>query len=100
MFYPNWELNFNFQIHMKQFCEDLLNTISHDLRGPLTNMYSLIDLIERTDDPLKKSEFLVCLRQMVQKQEEVVHRIFKVVEIKSSNVMQDDSGKKTKTNLN
>jgi K+-sensing histidine kinase KdpD len=65
---------------MKQFCEDLLSAISHDLRSPLTNMYSLIELIECTPDPVKKSELLVSLRQMVQKQEEVINSIFNKVE--------------------
>lgn len=70
---------------MKQFCDDLLSAISHDLRGPLTNMYSLVDLIEATHDPVKKSEYLAYLRQMIHKQEEILNGIFNKVEVKSNN---------------
>lgn len=78
-------INLKFQILMKQFCDDLLSAISHDLRGPLTSMCSLIDLIETTNDPVKKSEYLVYLRQMIQKQEGIINSIFYKVEVKSGN---------------
>lgn len=68
-----------------QFNENVLGIISHDLRGPLTNMYSLIEMINITPEEIKKSEMLLLLKRMVQKQEQIVNSLAEIIEIQSLN---------------
>lgn len=63
--------------------ENLLYIISHDLRGPLANMHSIVDVVNLIPDINKKIELIGNLKEMVKKQDNIITGLSEIIEVQS-----------------
>ncbi|NJK85348.1 MAG: PAS domain-containing sensor histidine kinase [Bacteroidales bacterium] len=68
---------------MNRLHENLLYVISHDLRNPIANMFSLIDLITNIPQIENKLSLMDRMKEMVQKQENIIKGLTEIIEVQT-----------------
>ncbi|HYG39326.1 MAG TPA: PAS domain-containing protein [Cytophagales bacterium] len=71
-------------IKINEFLDTFVYIAAHDLRSPLSNLKMILDLLQKTEDPLRKQEFLNALNTSVNKLDQTVNGLVKIIEIQST----------------
>jgi signal transduction histidine kinase len=67
-----------------QELEDFAYTLSHDLRNPITNLNLLISIIEKSDSPEKKEEYLREFKKLINRIDYMISGLAEIIDLKNN----------------
>jgi PAS domain S-box-containing protein len=68
---------------MGQLHENLLYIIAHDLRGPITSMSLILEVLNTTDDRNKELEMVSSLQRLVKRQKNIINGLIEIIHVQT-----------------
>jgi len=57
--------------------KNAITNISHDIRTPLTAIYGYLDMIQKTDDPIKQAEYIAIMKERAELMKQLTEELFR-----------------------
>lgn len=57
--------------------KNAITNISHDIRTPLTAIYGYLDMIQKTDDPIKQAECIAIMKERAELMKQLTEELFR-----------------------
>ncbi len=57
--------------------KNAITNISHDIRTPLTAIYGYLDMIQKTDDPVKQAEYIAIMKERAELMKQLTEELFR-----------------------
>ena len=57
--------------------KNAITNISHDIRTPLTAIYGYLDMIQKTDDPIKQAEYIATMKERAELMKQLTEELFR-----------------------
>ena len=57
--------------------KNAITNISHDIRTPLTAIYGYLDMIQKTDDPIKRAEYIAIMKERAELMKQLTEELFR-----------------------